>query len=77
MQDPSDLEKLIIGGFLGVLMFCVASTTAHGLPTASSNTGMTSAPAATNADGNTCGEFGDRLCVAVPAEEAFRERKLP
>jgi hypothetical protein len=53
MQNPSDLEKLIVGGFLGVLLACAASTAAHGLTTASSNSGRISAPATVDSAGNT------------------------
>lgn len=53
MQNPSDLEKLLVGGFLGVLMACVVSTTAHGLTAASSNSGLIPAPADVISAGNT------------------------
>lgn len=43
----------MVGGFLGVLMACAASTTAHGLTTASTNSGPASAPAAVVSAANT------------------------
>jgi hypothetical protein len=52
MQHPSDFEKLIVGGFLGVLLACAASTAAHGLTTTSSNSGRISAPATVDSAGN-------------------------
>ena len=53
-------------------MFCAASTTAHGLPTASSSTDLISAPGATKADGNTgaagfpSGPSLEDFCVFAP-----------